>query len=107
MIVLQEILVRLPRSSSLVEALRHPVAFLSGDSANIRRLAAQIDCSLEDAEAVYRLARRTGYASAYRSVFGASGVTRRRVRRRPALAKAIRPTAPQQPQPGAASGRSG
>jgi hypothetical protein len=75
---LQESLVRLRPSSSLVEAIRHPAALLSGDRANIRRLAAHIDCSLEEAAELYRLARRDGYPSAYRSVFGASTQRRRR-----------------------------
>lgn len=78
---------RLRPSSSLVEAIRHPAAFLSGDRANIRRLAAHIDCSLEDAAQLYRLARRDGYPSAYRSVFGAS--TQRRRRRPQALPQSI------------------
>ena len=73
---------RLPSSASLAEALRHPAAFISGDSANVRRLAAQLGCSLDDAAAVYRLARRDGYASAYRAVFGASGKARGGIRRR-------------------------
>lgn len=75
---LQGNLVRLPSASSLAEAIRHPAALVSGDRANIRRLAEHIDCSLEDATELYRLARRDGYPSAYRSVFGASTETRRR-----------------------------
>ena len=84
---LQESLVRLPSSSSLVDAIRHPGALLSGDRANIRRLAAHIDCSLDDAAQLYRLARRDGYPAAYQSVFGAS--TERRRRRPQALPQSI------------------
>ena len=69
---------RLPSTSSLVEAIRHPGALLAGDRGNVRRLAEHIDCSLEDAAELYRLARRDGYPSAYRSVFGASPDRRRR-----------------------------
>jgi hypothetical protein len=75
---LQENLVRLRSPSWLAEAVHQPSAFLSGDRGNIRRLAEHIDCSVEDAAELYRLARRDGYPSAYRSVFGSSPDGRRR-----------------------------
>ena len=99
---------RLPSSASLAEALRHPAAFLSGDSANVRRLAAHIGCSVEDAGAVYRLARRDGYGSAYRSVFGTTGAKRGGIRRPQKLPKSISErVAPNGAQTGTASGRPG
>lgn len=99
---------RLPSSTSLAEALRHPAAFLSGDSANIRRLAEHIGCSLDDATAVYRLARRDGYPSAYRAVFGASGKARRGIRGRQRLPESIgRGIAAPKARAGTASGRPG
>jgi hypothetical protein len=105
-VVLQEKLVRLPSSAALAEALRHPAAFLSGDAANIRRLAKHIDCSLEDATAVYRLARRDGYPSAYRSVFGTTGASRGGNRRLGKLPKSISErVAPRGARAGTATGR--
>lgn len=99
---------RLLSTPSLANALRHPAAFLSGDSANIRRLAEHIDCSLEDAAAVYRLARRHGYPTAYRSVFEASGEIRLGVRQRRTFGESIGARiAPARPRARTASGRSG
>jgi hypothetical protein len=86
---MQEKLVRLPSASSLAEAIRHPGALLSGDRANIQRLAAHLRCSIDDAAEVYRLARRDGYPSAYRSVFEESSGVRRRRRRPRALPPSI------------------
>lgn len=60
---------RIRASMSFADAIRHPAAFLTGDASNIARLADKLGCSLADADAVYRLARRTGYASAYQTVF--------------------------------------
>lgn len=40
------------------------------DGRNIRVLEARYACSREEAERLYRLARRDGFASAYREVFG-------------------------------------
>lgn len=74
---------RLPLASPFLEAIRHPGALISGDRGNIRRLAEQLDCSPDDAAELYRLARRDGYPSAYRSVFGVS--EERRLRQRQAL----------------------
>jgi hypothetical protein len=68
--------VRIRASIALHDAARHPRAFLSGDRGNIRRLAEKLGCSTSDAEAVYRLARRTGFASAYRAVFESPRVPR-------------------------------
>lgn len=73
---------RLRATTALLDAVRHPRAFVTGDQANIRRLAEKLQCSTADAEAVYRLARRTGYASAHRAVFESPRLPRgvRRVR---------------------------
>lgn len=65
-----------------MDAIRHPFATLSGDRGNIGRLAEHLQCSQERAEAVYRLARRTGYASAYRAVFGSETAVPPTTRRR-------------------------
>ena len=42
----------------------------SSDARNVRALAAHLDCSLDDARRVYRLARQYGYGAAYEQVFG-------------------------------------
>lgn len=99
---------RLPSPSALAAAIAHPAAFLSGDTANIRRLAEQIGCSLDDATAVYRLARREGYPSAYRTVFGASGKGRRGIRGLQTRPGSIgHGTVPPRVRAGTASGRPG
>lgn len=82
---------RIRASTALLDAVRHPRAFVTGDRANIRRLAEKLGCSTADAEAVYRLARRTGYASAYRAVFESP--------RRPSGVRTMRPLKEAPPLP--------
>ena len=67
---------RLHASATLRDAIRDPKGFLTGDRSNIRRLADKLGCSTADAEAVYRLARETGFASAYSTVFASPRVPR-------------------------------
>ena len=40
------------------------------DARNIRLLAARLDCTLEEAERVYRLSREVGFGAAHERVFG-------------------------------------
>lgn len=67
---------RLRASTSLQDAIRDPRGFLTGDRGNIRRLAEKLGCSIADAEAVYRRARVTGFASAYSTVFESPRIAR-------------------------------
>jgi hypothetical protein len=53
--------------TTLFERLR---GALRSDDRNIAALAERLGCSLDDAARVYHLARRDGFGSAYRQVFG-------------------------------------
>jgi DNA-binding transcriptional MocR family regulator len=100
--------VRSSRSANFVGAISHPLAFVSGDTANIRRLADHLGCSLDDAQAVYRLARRTGYASAQQTVFANAAKPRRSQRRQLTALKAPRSlVGSPRPGTGMAGGRAG
>jgi hypothetical protein len=59
-----------------MDAIRHPIATITGDSGNVRRLATKLGCNLEDATLLYQLARRDGYASAYERVLGPRSLAR-------------------------------